>query len=97
MSVVKNTEADFAALRDDLTLLKNDMASLVSNMRASATSGAQNAAGQAEQRARELYSSATAEGEKAAKLVGQKVEEQPVTALLLALGIGYITGRMMQR
>jgi ElaB/YqjD/DUF883 family membrane-anchored ribosome-binding protein len=97
MSVMKNTDSDFAALRDDLSLLKNDMAALVTKMSASAATGAHNAAGQAEQRARELYNTASAEGEKAAKMVSQKVEEQPVTALLLALGIGYITGRMMQR
>lgn len=97
MSIVKNTEADFAALRDDLALLKGDIATLMSTMQASAVSGAQNAAAQAEKQAKGLYNSASAEGEKAAKMISDKVEEQPVTAILIALGIGYVTGRLTAR
>jgi ElaB/YqjD/DUF883 family membrane-anchored ribosome-binding protein len=97
MSAAKNTETDLNALRDDLAALKNDMASLVANMTATATSGAQSAASQIDQKARDMYRSAAAEGDRAAKLVGQKVEEQPITALLIALGIGYISGRMLSR
>jgi ElaB/YqjD/DUF883 family membrane-anchored ribosome-binding protein len=97
MSAAKNTETDLVSLREDLAALKNDMASLVANLTSTATSGAQGAASQVDQKARELYRSAAAESDRAAKLVGQKVEEQPVTALLIALGIGYISGRMLSR
>jgi ElaB/YqjD/DUF883 family membrane-anchored ribosome-binding protein len=97
MSAAKNTDTDLNALRDDLAALKNDMASLVANMTASAASGAQSAASQIDQKARDAYRTATAEGDRAAKLVGQKVEEQPITALLIALGIGYISGRILSR
>lgn len=97
MSAAKNTETDLVSLREDLAALKSDMASLIANMTATASSGAQSAASQVDQKARELYHSAAAEGDRAAKLVGQKVEEQPVTALLIALGIGYISGRMLSR
>jgi ElaB/YqjD/DUF883 family membrane-anchored ribosome-binding protein len=94
---MKNTEADFAALRDDLALLKNDMAALMASIEASAVSGAKNAAAQAEKQAKGLYNSASAESGKAAKLISDTVEEQPVTALLIALGIGYVTGRLTAR
>lgn len=97
MSAIKNTETDLNALRDDLAALKNDMASLVANMTATAATGAQSAASQIDQKAREAYRTAAAEGDRAAKLVGQKVEEQPITALLIALGIGYVSGRMLSR
>ena len=97
MSIVKNTEADFTALRDDLATLKNDMAALVSHVTASATSSAQSVANQAEKRARDAYNNVSIEGEKAAKIIGGKIEEQPVTALLIALGVGYIAARLIAR
>ena len=104
MSTSKNTDADFNALRDDLAALKGDMANLISHMSDRAASGAQSAAnsaqgamGMLDERARDALRSATAEGDRAVKAVGQKVEEQPVTALLIALGIGYIGGRLLAR
>jgi ElaB/YqjD/DUF883 family membrane-anchored ribosome-binding protein len=104
MNAAKNTEADYNALRDDLAALKSDMANLISHLsdRAangaqSAANGAQSALGIMDERARDALRSASAEGDRAVKAVGQKVEEQPVTALLIALGIGYIGGRLLQR
>jgi ElaB/YqjD/DUF883 family membrane-anchored ribosome-binding protein len=104
MNAAKNTEADYNALRDDLAALKSDMANLISHLSDRAASGAQSAANGAtgalgimDERAREALRSASAEGDRAVKAVGKKVEEQPVTALLIALGIGYIGGRMLQR
>ncbi len=104
MAASKNTDADFNALRDDLAALKGDMANLISHLSDRAASGAQSAAngaqgalGMMDERAREALRSASAEGDRAVKAMGQKVEEQPVTALLIALGIGYIGGRLLAR
>ena len=104
MNTSKNTDADYNALRDDLAALKGDMANLISHMSDRAASGAQSAAngaqsalGMMDERARDALRSASAEGDRAVKAVGQKVEEQPVTALLIALGIGYIGGRLLPR
>jgi ElaB/YqjD/DUF883 family membrane-anchored ribosome-binding protein len=104
MVASKNTDADYNALRDDLAALKSDMANLISHMSDRAASGAQSAAssaqgalGMMDERARDALRSASAEGDRAVKAMGQKVEEQPVTALLIALGIGYIGGRLLAR
>jgi ElaB/YqjD/DUF883 family membrane-anchored ribosome-binding protein len=104
MNASKNTDADYNALRDDLASLKGDMANLISHLGERAASGAQSAAngaqgalGMIDERAREALRSASAEGDRAVKAMGQKVEEQPVTALLIALGIGYIGGRLLAR
>jgi ElaB/YqjD/DUF883 family membrane-anchored ribosome-binding protein len=104
MNASKNTDADYNALRDDLASLKGDMANLISHLGERAASGAQSAAngaqgalGMMDERAREALRSASAEGDRAVKAMGQKVEEQPVTALLIALGIGYIGGRLLAR
>ena len=66
-------------------------------MKASATGSAQSAAQQLDEGARELYRSVAAEAERSAKAIGQRVEDQPLTSLLVALGIGYISGRLMSR
>jgi ElaB/YqjD/DUF883 family membrane-anchored ribosome-binding protein len=97
MNTSKNAETDLAALRDDLAALKNDMASLIANMTATASSSAQTAASQVDRKARDLYQGAATEMDRAARIAGQKVEEQPVTALLIAMGVGYVAGRMMSR
>lgn len=104
MATSKNTETDYAALRDDLAALRSDVANLISHLSDRAANGAQNAAngaqgalGMIDERAREVLRSASAESDKAVKAVGQKVEEQPVTALLIALGLGYIGGRLLAR
>lgn len=104
MVASKNIDSDYNALRDDLAALKGDMANLISHLsdRAaggaqSAANGAQSALGMMDDRARDALRSASAEGDRAVKAMGQKVEEQPVTALLIALGIGYIGGRLLAR
>jgi ElaB/YqjD/DUF883 family membrane-anchored ribosome-binding protein len=104
MNASKNTDTDLNALRDDLAALKSDMANLISHLSDRAANGAQSAANSAQsafgvvdERARDALRNASAEGDKALRAVGQKVEEQPVTALLIALGIGYISGRLLQR
>jgi ElaB/YqjD/DUF883 family membrane-anchored ribosome-binding protein len=104
MSAAKTTDTDINALRDDLAALKGDMANLIAHLSDRAANGAQSAAnsaqsalGMVDERTRDVLRSASAEGDKAIRAVGQKVEEQPVTALLIALGIGYIGGRLLQR
>ncbi len=100
----KATDSDLAAMRDDLAALKTDVTNLLSHLKDSAASSAQSAAngaqgllGQVDERARELYRSASSESDKAVRAAGQKIEEQPVTAVLIALGIGYIGGRLLSR
>ncbi len=92
-----NSEADINALRDDLAALKRDVANLIEHFSSSATTNAQNAASQIDEGVRQFYSDATAKGGETAKLVGKQIEEQPIAALLIALGLGYITGRVLSR
>ena len=108
MSASSEAQPDFTALRDDLTALKRDMAVLLTSLKGSAANGAAGAAAQVNARANGLYDAAaagangaydaaSASGSRAADALGKQVEEQPLAALLIAFGLGFIGSRVLLR
>ena len=97
MAASANVELDLAASREDLAALKRDVASLIEHIKGGATDTVQNAAEQIDRRARGFCHEAGAEGERSAKAIGLWVEKQPVLALLIALGVGYVGARAFLR
>lgn len=89
--------ADLDAIRDDIDTLRKDLARLMEHVKSGAL---HNIAGQVEDmsdEARRLYNRALAEGERGADTLARQVEERPLTALLIAFGLGFIGGRMVLR
>ena len=97
MSASIKNDPDFAALHDDVTALRRDVSSLVAHLTAGATTTAQTAAGQIDEGARRLYRGVVAEGEASVNAIGRQIEEQPLVAILIAVGLGYIGGRLLPR
>lgn len=97
MSISSRTDPDLAALQDDLAALKRDVSNLLEHLKIGATNNAQSAAERVEDGAQRIYRNVAAEGDRAAKAIGRQVEEQPLVALLIALGIGYVGGRLLSR
>jgi|GEM_PF-735925 ElaB/YqjD/DUF883 family membrane-anchored ribosome-binding protein len=104
MSTSTNDDSDLSALRDDLAALKRDVAGLIEHLKTGATEGAQSAAEGAqnavehlEDGAHRLCRSVAAEGEREAKVVCHQIEEHPLLALLIAVGVGFIGGRALSR
>jgi hypothetical protein len=97
MSGSSKSEPGIAGLQDDIAALKRDVASLIEHLKLGATSGAQSAAEQLDDGAHRLCRGLAAEGDRVAKVVCRQVEEQPLVALLIALGIGYVGGRLLSR
>ncbi len=97
MSGSNSSSSDIEQLKQDLTALKADVASLVGHLTAGATAGVESAVNQIDEGAQTLYRSVSAEGCKAMKAVSNQVEQQPLAALLIALGVGYIGGRFLSR
>ena len=89
--------SDLSALQNDMTALKRDVASLVQHLTSGASKGAQDAASQIDDGARRLYRTAAAEGDRSLKAIGAQVEAQPIAALLIAVGLGYLGGRLLTR
>jgi ElaB/YqjD/DUF883 family membrane-anchored ribosome-binding protein len=97
MAESKNAEMDLAAFHDDLAALKQDVASLIAHVKGEATDKVQDAAEQLDRKARGICHDVGAEGERSVKAVGAWVEKQPVLALLIALGVGYVGARAFLR
>jgi hypothetical protein len=97
MSASINTEPDLALFREDLVNLKRDVANLIEHMKGGATNTVQNAAGQVERRVRSLSRQAGAEGDRSAKALHLFVQNQPLVALTIAVGIGYVGARVLRR
>lgn len=94
---MSTTDPTLIALQDDVAALKRDIGSLLAHLKTGATDGAQSAADQLGDGATRLYRSAASGGCKSAKALGHQIEEQPLLALLLVLGLGYIGGRLLTR
>ena len=97
MTSPSHNDADVAALRTEIAALKRGVMSLLEHLNGGATNGTQSAAEQDDDRAHRIYRSAAAEVEQATKAINRHVEEQPLIALLFALGIGYVGGRLLSR
>jgi len=97
MSASMNVDPDLGVLREDLAVLKRDVASLIEHMKCGATNTVQNAAGKIDWGVRSLRQQAGAEGERSAKAISDFVEKQPFVALMIAVGIGYIGARVLRR
>ena len=94
-SIIGN--ADIDALRSDVAALKDDVGRLIDHLKDGARDSVRNVADQFNGQVRGLSESASAQGERSVKALGAWVEEGPVLALLMAIGIGYIGARVFSR
>ena len=97
MSATITTEADFAALRDDLAGLKTDVAALLGHMKSDAGNSVRATSAGIDEGARRLLGSAVDQGNESMTAIGRQIEAQPLVALLIAVGIGWVGGRVLSR
>jgi ElaB/YqjD/DUF883 family membrane-anchored ribosome-binding protein len=86
---------DIDVLKDDVAAVKRDLATLVEHLKAGAVGGAQQATSQLGDAVQQLYEKLTVEGARSAETLGKKVEQQPITSVLIAFAIGFVTGRLL--
>ena len=97
MPADNSIQPDLAALRDDLAGLKRDVAGLIDHLGRGVVAGAEKTATQIDEGARSLANDVAAGSGRTAELIGRKIEEQPLIALLIAVGVGWVGGRLMSR
>ena len=97
MSASMNVDSDLELFRDDLGALKRDVANLIEHLKGGAANTVQNAADEVERRVRSFRQQAGAEGDRSTKALNLFVQNQPLVALSIAVGIGYVGARVLRR
>ena len=94
-------QSDLSAIGDDVVLLKRDLSRLMDHMKNGTFDVAKESTQQAVDRlsdeADRLYHSLTKQSDRSVKAISRQVEEQPLASLLVAFGIGLISGRLLSR
>ena len=80
-----------------MRILSYDVASLIEHIKGGATNKVQNATSQVERHMRSVRQEAGAQGERSAQVVRVFTEKQPLVALMIAVGIGYVGARVFPR
>src|ERR1700722_8281026 len=97
MSASMDSDPDIALCREDLVILKRDVASLIEHIKGGATNNVQIATNQIEPHLRSLRPEAGAQGARSAQAIRAFTEKQPLFALIIAVGIGYAGARVLRR
>ncbi|HZL59352.1 MAG TPA: hypothetical protein VFC38_06600 [Stellaceae bacterium] len=88
---------DVETIRGDLDSLKSDLAGLMDHVKNGALQGVAGRVDDVTTEARRLYGQFTAESERQAEALARRVEERPLTSLLIAFGLGFLGGRIFFR
>jgi len=93
--------SDLDAIGSDVALLKRDLSRLMDHMKngtyEAATDSARDAVERLSSEADQLYRSLAKQSNRSIRAVSRQVEEQPLASLLVAFGIGLISGRLLAR
>lgn len=92
-SIIGNS--DIHALRGDVAALKDDVGRLIAHLKGGARSSVRAAAGQFNGQVLGLSQKVSAQGERSVGAFGTWVEEEPVLAVLIAFGVGYVGARVL--
>jgi len=94
-------QSDLSTIGDDVVLLKRDLSRLMDHLKNGTFDAAKESTHEVVERlsdeADRLYRSLTKQSERSVKAISRQVEEQPLASLLVAFGIGLISGRLLSR
>jgi ElaB/YqjD/DUF883 family membrane-anchored ribosome-binding protein len=95
--MARQFESEFDTVRDDLTKLSNDIASLAESLKEGATDAAREKLAAARDRFERLTEEARTRSEEHLDNLAATIEERPLTSVLIAFGVGIILGRLFDR
>jgi len=101
---IKTEENEFEAIREELAKVRTDIAGLVDDLRNLAATTASTAKRTAQARGEDLREQIDKEFEELLKRGGKtindaqaRIEQRPLTAVLIALFVGFVIGRIFDR
>ena len=92
-----NLQDDLEAVKEDLAQLRDDFAQLSSNTASQVGGRLKDRAAQRIGQLRDAYGAAKEKGGRALDSTTAQIEDHPWTAVGIAIGIGLLLGRMMDR
>ena len=94
-------QSDLSTIGDDVVLLKRDLSRLMDHLKNGtfdvAKESTQEVVEQLSDETDRLYRSLTKQSGRSVKAISRQVEEQPLASLVVAFGIGLISGRLLSR
>ena len=93
-------QADLAALREELGKIRTDFGGVIAAMSDASKSGAGEAREKVDlgvEKLREGLDAAKDRGAQVLESATKKIQERPLTAILVALGVGLVIGKMLDR
>jgi ElaB/YqjD/DUF883 family membrane-anchored ribosome-binding protein len=84
-------------IKSDLRQLRSDFVGLVKTLKDEAGERAASAASEVKERMGEKLSEAREYGEKVGKQLQTTIEEKPLASVLVAFGVGFLMGKLMDR
>ena len=91
MAESDNLAKEMEQLKKDLQSLQNDVSSVAKALKDAGVAEGKKAYNQAKGQGEALY----ARGESAAGAVGSKIDENPLTSVFTAFGVGFIIGSLL--
>ena len=95
------TQSDLEALAGDVTSLKRTLARLMDRVKNGSNGAAKGSTVDAVERlskdADRVYRTLSHRAERSINAITQRVERQPLTSVLIAFGVGLISGRLLSR
>ena len=94
-------QSDLSTIGDDVVLLKRDISRLMDHLKNGTFDVAKESTQEVVERLSDetdrLYRTLTKQSERSVKAISRQVEEQPLASLVVAFGIGLISGRLLSR
>jgi len=94
-------QSDLSTIGDDVVLLKRDLSRLMDHLKNGTFDVAKESTQEVVERLSDetdrLYRSLTKQSGRSVKAISRQVEEQPLASLIVAFGIGLISGRLLSR
>lgn len=97
MNEASKEQTDLTAISEDMAALKHDFANLLEHLKRSGIDTAQDAMSSLSDETQRLYQGLATESERSIKALSRRVEEHPLTSLVIAFGLGLISGRFLSR
>ena len=93
----RNLEGEFDVIKNDLVKLREDIAKLSSVLKDVTSETVQERVGALRGRIDELTGEARTHGREAIDDLSERIEERPLTSILVAFGVGVLLGRLFDR